>query len=334
MTTPPSFTATNPPAVNFNAGPQTVTGFATFTPGLNGGTTPTYTVSNVSNPGLFSVLPAVAADGTLTYTPVAGGFGSSTFAVSVSDGTNSSATQTFTISVDPVMGVSPTTLPGTTIDLNSASWVTIPTLVPASNSAGIPAGTVADGTRILDVSVGSGATVMRGDMVTVAYKGYLLNGTIFDQSVSAPFTADELSLIPGFAAGLIGMKVGGTRDIDISSYLAYGGTARSGIPANSRPGLRGDRHLDTVSDPDVPAVTGPAPELHTPPRTALRPRGIFREPRAPARRPRRRRVPRVPRAATAVRLPRQARPHHRRVARAGAGDGPPVRRRRRPPVHL
>ena len=232
--TPPSFTASNPPGVNFNAGAQTVSGFATFTPGLNGGTTPTYTVSGVSNPGLFSVRPAVAANGTLTYTPVTGGFGSSTFTVTASDGTYTTAPQTFTITVDPVQGVTTPIIPGTTIDLSSPNWVTIPTLVAASNSAGIPAGTVADGTRILDVTVGSGATVMRGDMVTVAYKGYLLNGTIFDQSASAQFTADELNLIPGFAAGLIGMKVGGKRDIDISSYLAYGGTPKSMIPANSR----------------------------------------------------------------------------------------------------
>jgi FKBP-type peptidyl-prolyl cis-trans isomerase len=111
--------------------------------------------------------------------------------------------------------------------------VTIPTVVAASNSAGIPAGTVADGTRILDVTVGAGATVTRGALVTIAYKGHLLDGTIFDQKTSAQFTVDELHVIPGFAAGLIGMKVGGTRDIDISSYLAYGNGTNVG-PRNSR----------------------------------------------------------------------------------------------------
>jgi hypothetical protein len=230
--TPPSFTASNPPTVGFNAGAQTVTNFATFTKAPFGGTTPTYTVSSVSNPGLFAVQPKVASNGTLTYSPVTGGFGSSTFAVSVSDGLNSSATQTFTIHVDPVQGA-PTTIPGTTILLNNPNWVTIPTVVPAGNSAGIPAGTVADGTRILDETVGNGATVTRGAQVTVAYKGFLLDGTIFDQNASAQFTADELHLIPGFAAGLIGMKVGGTRDIDISSYLAYGSGTQVGTP-NSR----------------------------------------------------------------------------------------------------
>lgn len=233
--TPPTFTATNPPTANFNAGLQTVANFATFVPGTNGGTTPTYTVRNVSNPGLFSGTPTVSADGTLTYTAVAGGFGSSTFEVVVSDGVTTSAAQTFTIQVSPVQGVSPTVIPGTTIDLADSRWRVIPTVVPSTNSAGIPAGTVADGTRILDTVVGNGATVARGNQVTVAYIGYLLNGTIFDQNTSAQFTALETSLIPGFAAGLIGMQVGGTRYIDIPSYLAYGSSSPSGaIPANAR----------------------------------------------------------------------------------------------------
>lgn len=229
----PTFAASDPPTAAFNAGAQTVSGFATFTPSPGGGTTPTYTVSGVSNPGLFAVAPAVSADGTLTYTAKTGGFGSSTFTVQVGDGAgNSSTPKTFTVRVDPVQGVSPTTIPGTAISLSDPNWVAIPTVVPAGNSAGIPAGTVADGTRILDVAVGGGAAVARGDQVTVNYRGYLLDGTVFDQN-TAQFTANETSLIPGFAAGLIGMRVGGTRRIDISSYLAYGAGTQVG-PPNSR----------------------------------------------------------------------------------------------------
>ena len=43
-------------------------------------------------------------------------------------------------------------------------------------------------------------------------------------------------VVPGFAAGLVGMKVGGTRRIDISSYLAYGASPppSSSIPDNAR----------------------------------------------------------------------------------------------------
>lgn len=232
----PSFTASNPPTANFNAGAQAVANFATFVPGQNGGgTTPTYTVTNVSNPGLFTTAPAVASNGTLTYTPKPGGFGSSTFTVRASDGTNSSGTQTFTITVSPVQGLNPTTIPGANpaIDLADANWVAIPTVVAAGNSAGIPAGTVADGTRVQDLVNGNGATVARGNQVNVTYVGYRLDGTIFDQN-TATFTASETALIPGFAAGLIGTQVGDTRNIDIASYLAYGASSAQVGQANAR----------------------------------------------------------------------------------------------------
>ena len=71
-----------------------------------------YTVSNVSNPVLFSALPAVAVSGTLTYTPADNAFGSSTFDVVVQDsggvdnsGDDTSDAQTFTITVTPVNDV-------------------------------------------------------------------------------------------------------------------------------------------------------------------------------------------------------------------------------------
>ncbi|MBL8793769.1 MAG: tandem-95 repeat protein [Planctomycetia bacterium] len=108
---PPSFTASNPPAVNEDAGPQSIANWATFSPGPPNEShqTATYLISNISNPGLFAVAPSVAADGTLTYTPAANAFGTSTFRVQVRDnggqqngGQNTSTTQTFSITVNPV----------------------------------------------------------------------------------------------------------------------------------------------------------------------------------------------------------------------------------------
>ncbi len=108
----PSFTASNPPAVNESAGPQTVPGWATFNPGNpqeSAQTVLAYTVSNVSNTALFSVQPSVAANGNLTYTPAAGANGTSTFEARVQDsggiangGVDTSAPQAFTITVNPV----------------------------------------------------------------------------------------------------------------------------------------------------------------------------------------------------------------------------------------
>jgi hypothetical protein len=238
--TPPSFTAsaTNPGlTVAFNAGAKTVAGFATFVPGQNGGQTATkYTVGDVSNPGLFLVQPTVSTNGTLTYTPVTGGFGSSTFSLSVSDGVNSSSAQTFTINVDPVQGVSPTTIPGSSpaIALNDPNWTTVPTTVNGL-PAEVPNGTYPNSTRVRDVTVGAGATVTAGSMVTATIKGYQLDGTVFQPQTSFPFTATASpSIIPGFVAGFIGMKVGGERFIDIPSYLAYGQQGNGGALMNTR----------------------------------------------------------------------------------------------------
>ena len=108
----PSFTAIDPPAINEDAGAQTVNGWATFNPGNTQENTQTvsgYTVSNVSNGGLFSSLPSVSTAGVLTYTPAPNANGTSTFQVAVQDnggtangGINTSGVQTFTITVNPV----------------------------------------------------------------------------------------------------------------------------------------------------------------------------------------------------------------------------------------
>jgi hypothetical protein len=106
----PSFSASNPPAVNQDAGPQTVPawagGFVPGPPDEANQAVDAYLVSDVSNPALFSSLPAVSTDGTLSYTPAPGGSGSSTFSVRVRDdggtsggGINTSAPQVFTITV-------------------------------------------------------------------------------------------------------------------------------------------------------------------------------------------------------------------------------------------
>ena len=108
----PSFTAVNPPAVNEDTGPQTVLNFALFNPGggpNEASQTASYIVTNVGNPNLFDVNPAISPTGTLTYTPAAQTGGSSTFTVEVMDsgttasgGVNLSVPQTFTITVNTV----------------------------------------------------------------------------------------------------------------------------------------------------------------------------------------------------------------------------------------
>ena len=107
----PGFTAGADVNVQEDAGAQTIPGWATgisADPANEAGQTVTFNVST-DNDALFAVGPAVAADGTLTFTPAANAFGSATVSVTAMDdggtangGVDASATQTFTINVTPV----------------------------------------------------------------------------------------------------------------------------------------------------------------------------------------------------------------------------------------
>lgn len=77
------------------------------------------------------------------------------------------------------------------------------------------------GTYIRDITTGTGAEVVAAtDTVWVSYAGYLKNGTLFDSGNNVKFDPD--GLVPGFKAGLLGMRVGGERLMVIPSDQAYG----------------------------------------------------------------------------------------------------------------
>jgi len=107
----PSFTKGADQTSFEDAGPQTVAGWATAIsagPPDESSQTVTFNVTNDNN-GLFSVQPAVASDGTLTYTAAPGANGVATVTVSAHDdggtangGVDTSAPQTFTIIVTAV----------------------------------------------------------------------------------------------------------------------------------------------------------------------------------------------------------------------------------------
>ncbi len=102
----PSFTVGGNQSVAADAGTQSVPGFATNLlagPTDEAGQALDFIVSNDAN-GLFLTQPALAADGTLSYTPSASFTGSATVAVQIHDdggtangGVDTSAAQTFTI---------------------------------------------------------------------------------------------------------------------------------------------------------------------------------------------------------------------------------------------
>jgi FKBP-type peptidyl-prolyl cis-trans isomerase len=97
----------------------------------------------------------------------------------------------------------------------------------------------ADGLQYWDLKVGNGATATAGQSASVHYTGWLTSGKKFDSSVDRgePFTVEPLGSAPvikGWNEGIIGMKVGGKRQLRIPSQLAYGERGYPGvIPANA-----------------------------------------------------------------------------------------------------
>ena len=94
-----------------------------------------------------------------------------------------------------------------------------------------------DNLRSVDLVVGNGAEATIGSQITVHYNGWLRGGTLFDSSRQRgePFTTSlgQRRVIPGWEEGMLGMRVGGIRQLIIPPSLAYGDVVRGSIPANS-----------------------------------------------------------------------------------------------------
>lgn len=89
---------------------------------------------------------------------------------------------------------------------------------------------------------GSGSKVGKGKKVFVEYKGYLLNGNVFDGSKGMveggheglDFTTNGGEMIPGFDLMVQDMKVGETRKMVLPPALSYAsGIPQLGIPAGT-----------------------------------------------------------------------------------------------------
>ncbi len=106
------------------------------------------------------------------------------------------------------------------------------------------------GLKVKDVKIGTGPAVTNFDQVTVDYTGWLMNGKKFDSSIGrAPFTfiVGLGSVISGWDEGLIGMKVGGKRNLIIPPALGYGPAGAGPIPGNST--LKFTIELHKISQP-------------------------------------------------------------------------------------
>ena len=94
-----------------------------------------------------------------------------------------------------------------------------------------------------DLVVGEGAEIKDSTSFAAYYIGWNPKGKIFDQSIDgqklkAPFTIEpglkDAGVISGWKEGLIGMKIGGVREITIPSDKAYGEQGQGdNIPPNT-----------------------------------------------------------------------------------------------------
>ena len=80
---------------------------------------------------------------------------------------------------------------------------------------------------------GTGASCNSNSNVRVAYKGYLTNGNVFDESPETGITFGLQSVIQGWTEGIPYFKEGGEGILLIPSALGYGERSTGTIPANS-----------------------------------------------------------------------------------------------------
>lgn len=79
---------------------------------------------------------------------------------------------------------------------------------------------------------GTGAKPTTTDNVTVAYKGYLTNGNVFDQNDSG-YQTNLQNVIKGWTEGITYFREGGNGILLIPSHLGYGSNGSGPIPGGS-----------------------------------------------------------------------------------------------------
>jgi peptidylprolyl isomerase len=147
---------------------------------------------------------------------------SSVASTSSNTGSGTDATTTTTSSDGATVAISP--IP--TADLSAAGTAgQAPTVT-------VPAGAPPSGLQSADLIVGTGREAAPGDQVTVQYvlATYSAKKVIQSSWTSQPFTftLGEGQVIPGWDKGVVGMHVGGRRELIIPPSLGYGANPPSG----------------------------------------------------------------------------------------------------------
>ncbi|MFC0251619.1 FKBP-type peptidyl-prolyl cis-trans isomerase [Massilia consociata] len=90
-----------------------------------------------------------------------------------------------------------------------------------------------------DNVIGTGAEAVNGKTAHVTYTLWLYSGAAADhkglrmESNSFSFMLGAPGVIPGFQQGVLGMKVGGKRTIEVPASLGYGAAGSGNVPGNT-----------------------------------------------------------------------------------------------------
>jgi len=90
----------------------------------------------------------------------------------------------------------------------------------------------ASGLQYWDIKVGTGPEAQSGQTAKMHYTGWLTSGKKFDSSIGSQpyeFKIGAGEVIKGWDEGVLGMKVGGKRQLRIPPNLAYGDKGYPGV---------------------------------------------------------------------------------------------------------
>jgi peptidylprolyl isomerase len=165
------------------------------------------------------------------------------FVTSSSTPPKKSATTTTTTTSTTAPSTTSTTVAGSTTTTVPPTIGTIPAAdrSPAGTAGKaptvvVPAGSPPTQLETADLITGTGATAKTGDSLTVQYvlATYSSRKTVQSSWTSQPFTFTlGQGVIQGWDDGVVGMKVGGRRELIVPPSLGYGASSPgSGIAAN------------------------------------------------------------------------------------------------------
>ena len=148
---------------------------------------------------------------------------------------SSSSSATTTTSTTSVPAPTTTAAPGT---IGTIADPSAPGTIGTEPTITVPPGAPPVQLESKDLIIGTGPAIKAGDKATVQYVGVAYSSKkVFDSSWSRnqpfQFTVGAGAVIPGWDHGVVGMQVGGRRELILPPSEAYGASSPgSGIAAN------------------------------------------------------------------------------------------------------